>query len=265
LTDKKLPRDPETDLALNQDGSLRASSGSGTVQQIAVRKIIPPTDMPDLVAKGIAPALTPNWDRNDPESNWYLGARKLTEERRDIFLTKLEQHGRVKLAARWAGVDYTTILRHRKADPDFDTACREAEDMYHEMCASSILNQARVGQVDERWDKEGNLLSRRVSYEQQLRMMIVKRADPSYNDVSKQEVSVVGGAVIVPAPVDGVETWDDVVRRMSGGGSVNGEPAKALVVDTLGESVGDEHGVDLTGRPGERNEPTDESERPADK
>lgn len=245
--------------------------------------------MPDLVEKGIAPALSPNWDRNDPASNWYLGARKLNDERRAIFLAKLEEHGRIGIACRWAGVNRSTVNDHRKMDPDFDAACKEAEYMYHEMCAAGILQQARMGQIDERYDKEGNLLSRRVSYETRLREMIVKRADPSYNDVSKQEVSVVGGAVIVPAPVDGVETWDDVVRRMSGqtvGGELANEPGnvgpkalsegrvvKRTVVETLGTEVSEgkiptyrEPGSETLGTEvSEGHEPVDDSERPADK
>jgi len=243
------PVDPESGITINQDGTLHKSSGSGTITKIS---IIPAAEAYELVKKGIAPTEVPNWDRNDPESNWYVNVRKFTPERQAIFLTKLQQYGRIGQAANFAGVGYATIDRHRKADPEFNEACRLAENTYHEMAATAILNQAIVGQMDRKWDKEGNLISERVTYETQIRKMIVQRADPSYNDVSKQEVSVVGGAVIVPAPVDGVETWDDVVRRMSGGGN---EPVKEHVVkgktlDTDGVEVG--------------NEPVDEAERPAD-
>jgi len=275
LTVTKRPVDPESGITINQDGTLHKSSGSG---QITKRAIIPAAEAYELVKKGIAPTEVPNWDRDDPDSNWYINVRKFTTERQAIFLTKLQQYGRIGQAANFAGVSNETINRHRKADPEFDAACRSAEITYHEMVATAILNQALVGQIDRRWDKDGKLLSERTTYETQIRKMIVQRADPSYNDVSKQEVSVVGGAVIVPAPVDGVETWDDVVRRMSGS-SANGAErtltdserselgqralgegrvVKRSVVDTSGESVGNEGTV-------EDNEPTDDSERPANK
>lgn len=230
-----------------------STDGSGAgIRKI---KIIPPADMAELAKNGIAPYEIPNWNKDDPESNWYLQYRKFTPERRAIFLSKLEQHGRIGLAARWAGVVVETVNRHRKEDPEFDLACNESLSYYHEMCVAGITHQARVGMIDEKYDKEGKLISRRVSYEQQLRMMMVKRADPSYNDVQKQELSVVGGAVVVPAPIDSVESWDDVVKRHTGGGSVSNSPqvdgqaamaegrvVKRNVLETSGESVevGDE-------------------------
>lgn len=205
--------------------------------------------MADLVEKGIAPSLIPNWDRDDPNSNWYCSYRKFTPERKEAFLSKLEQHGRITLAARWAGVTADCIRVHRKSDPDFDAACKEALDMYHEMCVASITHQARVGQVDERWDSDGNLLSRRVTYEQQLRLAILKRGDPSYNDVSRQEVAVVGGAVVVPAPIDSAESWDDVVKKYTSGSSGVGmagasgqiESADKPVLETDGQEAEPKH------------------------
>jgi len=202
--------------ALRRDGSYRESTGSGP--NIKLSTPIGPIDMPDLVRRGLVVEAKPNWDPTDPESNWAcIGSyRKFTPERRAIFLSKLEETGRTLLSARFAGVNKTTIFEHRKADPAFDEACKLAEDMYHEMCAASITAQARAGMIDERWDKEGNLLSRRVSYETRLREKLLDRADPSYRDTSRQEVAVVGGAVVVPAPTDSVETWDQVVARHTG-------------------------------------------------
>ncbi len=188
---------------------------------VVTKRLSPAADREDMVAKGIAPDLIPNWDKNDVDSLWYLNARKFNEDRKVVYLSKLEQFGRSGLAARHAGVDHGTVLDHRKIDPDFDAACKEAESMYHEMMAASITRQGLVGQVDERYDSAGNVLSRRVTYEQQLRIRLLQRADPSYQDTSRQEVAVVGGAVVVPAPIDSVESWDDVVRRHTGA-SVNG-------------------------------------------
>jgi hypothetical protein len=238
-------------------------------------RIIPPADMAELVKLGIAPCEIPNWDKNDPDSAYNLRYRKFSPERKIMFLTKLEQHGRTLLACRFAGISHQTVLEHRKADPEFEQAVKDAEAMYHEMCVASILHQARVGQIDERWDKEGHLISRRVSYETKLREMIVKRADSSYNDVSRQEVAVVGGAVVVPAPVDSVDSWDAIVARHTGSPAASPgtlsegpvEPGKALsegrvvkrrIVETSGVEA-DSSGVEAS----EPSESAGGSEEPA--
>jgi hypothetical protein len=231
---KPQPRDPVTGVTVNKNGSPHASSGAGPLQKT---KIIPPVDMAALVEKGISPTLYTNWDPNDPDSNWHLSFRKFTPERKEVYLSVLEQQGVIAIAARWAGVSTQTVLRHRKEDPLFDAACNEAEGYYHAMCGASILSQARVGQIDERYNNDGKLISRRVSYETRIREIMLKRAFPDYNEVSKQEVSVVGGAVVVPAPIDSVESWDDVVRRHTGGGQ---SPAleSGGTIDTDGSEVG---------------------------
>lgn len=243
-------RDPETGLSVTKDGTLHKSSGTGPIKKT---KIIPPVDMASLVEKGIAPTLYPNWDPNDPESNWHLSFRKFTPERKETYLCVLEQQGIAVVAARWAGVSTATVMRHRKEDPLFDEACSEAENYYHAMCGASILNQARVGQIDERYNNDGRLISRRVSYETRIREIMLKRAFPDYNDIQKQELSVIGGAVVVPAPIDSVESWDDVVKRHTGGGNVSNSPqvdgqsamaegrvVKRNVLETSGESVENE-------------------------
>jgi hypothetical protein len=267
LTDEIKPKskiDPETGLPLTKAGNLSESSGCGALQKI---KLHPPAEMEYMVENGLAPSALPNWNREDPESLWYVGYRKFSPERREIYLTKLAQTGRVQQACLWAGVSKGTVLKHREQDPDFDTACKLAYDLYHENVVTRLTHQALEGQIDIRKDKEGNVISKRVSYEQQLRIRLLQRADPDYRDASRQEVSVVGGAVVVPAPIDSVESWDDVVKRHTGSpvassvaagtqserglpseqvsadGSkalLEGRVVKRTVVDTSGESVGKE-------------------------
>lgn len=245
MTDDKNPKserriDPETGFPLTKDGRLNEGTGSGHSRL----KVIPPADMQRLVENGIAPYEVPNWDRADVNSNWYVGYRKFSPERKAIFLTKLEQTGRIRLSAHWAGIDYNTVNKHRKKDPDFDHACKTAEDLYHEMVAASITHQARVGQVEEKWDKEGRLISRRVSYETRLRELLLKRADPSYNEVRKEEISVTSGVVVVPPPIDGVESWEDTVRKytsmsVDGGGVGKGAltDGESQTIDTEGDEI----------------------------
>lgn len=227
-------RDPDTGLTVRQDGNYSESTSDGSGRGLVKIKVIPPADMAELAKNGIAPYEIPNWDKDDPNSNWYLQYRKFNPEKRAIFLSKLEQHGRIGLAARWAGVVTETVNRHRKEDAEFDAACNEAVAYYHEMCAASITHQGRMGQVTEKYDKDGRLVMKSVQYEQQLRILMLKRAAPEYNDVQKQEMTVVGGAVVVPAPIDSVESWDDVVRRHTGGGSSAGAGGSSAGALTAG-------------------------------
>lgn len=247
----KLPKRDDSGDAIRLDGGRYETSGGGP--NIKLSTPIGPIDMPDLVRRGLVESEQINWDPTDPESNWAcIGAyRKFTPERKARFLTKLEETGRILLSCRWAGISHDTVGEHRRADPAFNEACKLAEDMYHEMCAASIMAQARSGMIDERWDKEGNLLSRRISYETRLREKLLDRADPSYRDTSRQEVAVVGGAVVVPAPTDSVETWDQVVARHTGQSVAahtispdvgpkaleEGRVVKRSVLETSGESV----------------------------
>jgi hypothetical protein len=205
-------------------------------------KLHPPAEMQYMVDNGLAPSQLPNWDKEDPESLWYINYRKFTPERREIYLTKLAQTGRVIQSCLWAGISKKTVQRHREADPEFDSACQMAYDLYHENVVTRLTHQALEGQLDIRKDKEGNVISKRVSYEQQLRIRLLQRADPDYRDASRQEVSVVGGAVVVPAPIDSVESWDDVVRRHTTGGQSAG----------AGSAVGQGPALEGSGPAGER-------------
>lgn len=235
-TSDKFPggRDHETGMVIKADGKLADSTGQGPNR---VYKPIPPADMPELVKNGLAPELIPNWNAADPNSNWQCGYRKFTPERRRIFLEKLELTGRVRLAARFAGVSHTTIHRHREADPQFAAACEEAEAMYHETVVAGITHQARVGMIDERYNNDGKLVARRVTYEQQIRRAMLDRADERYKQHVKQDVSVVGGAVVVPAPTDSVETWDDIVRKYTSGATGENRPDGRLFPASDGQKA----------------------------
>ena len=219
--------------SVKADGEYRASTG-GALKTLEVpgHRTARPIDLPDAINRGLLPetglsALSERDDEGKP-----VLYRKFSPERREAFLLHLAETGRIKLSAFRVGVMTKTIEQHRKKDPDFDELCNEAQNLYHETTAALITSQARAGMTDERFDKEGNLLSRRVSYETQIRLAMLKRADPSYIEVKKEEVAITGGAVIVPAPTDSVESWDDVVRRYSG-----------QTIDTSGSEVSADVGV----------------------
>lgn len=214
-----------------------------------------PLDLADAYKRGLIDKTDVNWDPKDPNSNWRTvgGYRKLTPERKGKFLEVLELTGRIGLAARAAGVAQNTVRDHRKADPLFNEACIEAEQMYHEVTAGLILAQARQGMKDIRYDKEGNLLCERTTYETQIRKLMLERADESYRMTQKQQLEVTGGAVVVPAPEGSVESWEDVVRKhtsasvVTSGETVEGERALTegrVVKRSIPAPVGSDLGSD---------------------
>lgn len=232
---------PKREVKFRKDGTAHEGHGLGptvpydqqplpTAIQV-MAKNARPLDLADAYKRGLIDQSDVNWDPKDPNSNWRTvgGYRKLTPERKGKFLEVLELTGRIGLAARAAGVAQNTVRDHRKADPLFNEACTEAEQMYHEVTAGLILAQARQGMKDIRYDKEGNLLCERTTYETQIRKLMLERADESYRMTQKQQLEVTGGAVVVPAPEGSVESWEDVVRKHTGSAPVgSGLGAAAL-------------------------------------
>jgi hypothetical protein len=248
-------RQRDDEPALRKDGKPYEGTGLGPIKAYPLTvngekmRIIRPIDYETAKDRGIIPQNGLSFDASDPDGIPAMGYRKFSPERIQIFLEKLSETGRMKLAAIYAGVVPATVETHRKADPHFDEMCRLALDMYHEMTIGLITAQARAGMVDRRFDKEGKVVYERVSYETQLRIKLMDRADPSYNAVSKQEVAVVGGAVVVPAPTDSVESWDDIVRRHTGGGApaVASGPAALAEGRVVKRPVLDVPGVEAEG------------------
>lgn len=145
--------------------------------------------------------------------------RKFTPDRVEKFLTRLSEHGVMKLACAQVGISSKCINDHRKSDPEFNEQVLQAIEIYEGMVEATITTQAIGGAVDEKFDKEGNCISRRVTYEQQLRAIILKKVNKDYNLVEKQQIGVVGGIVAIPAPQESTESWDDIVRKYVGEGS----------------------------------------------
>lgn len=274
---------PKREVKFRKDGEAHEGHGLGptipydqqplpTAIQV-MAKNARPLDLADAYKRGLIDQSDVNWDPKDPNSNWRTvgGYRKLTPERKGKFLEVLELTGRIGLAARAAGVAQNTVRDHRKADPLFNEACTEAEQMYHEVTAGLILAQARQGMKDIRYDKEGNLLCERTTYETQIRKLMLERADESYRMTQKQQLEVTGGAVVVPAPEGSVESWEDVVKRHTGAvsrdlaadgtaalteGRVVRRPGADEPVDTVGESSPDGAEVDEQSPSVPRPEPT---------
>jgi hypothetical protein len=225
MTSPKNPNNSKHLPSTNKDGTIHAGSGIGPVKNTAPNR---PwlEDLKEASERGILPVSGLSFDTSDENSLANVGYRKFSPERKQVYLETLAKTGRSKLAALVAGVTPTCVADHASKDPDFAQQREIAQDTYHEITAALILAQAREGMKDIRYDKEGNITSMRTSYETRLREKMLNRADPTYIETQKSEVAVTGGAVVVPAPIDSVDTWEATVAKYTG-----------RTVETTGQAV----------------------------
>lgn len=191
---------------------------------------VKPFNQDDAVARGLMPEGGFDWSQpkisengeEEISENSVIAAvrnfRKFTPDRVEKFLTHLSEHGVLKLACLQAGLSPTTIINYRKENPEFNEQVLIAIDTYDALVEAQITAQALSGMEDIKYDRDGNVISRRVTYEQQIRLAMLKKANKDYVSVEKQQVGVVGGIVAIPAPQESTESWDDIVRKYVGDG-----------------------------------------------
>jgi hypothetical protein len=155
-----------------------------------------------------------SFDPNDPESAVYDTARKFTREKKLEFCQNLATHGVINHSAFTVGVTAGSVQRHRKLDPVFNEMCEVALNRYAAMAVTVLKQQALFGLPDMKFDKDGNLISLRTQIVPRLQELMLKRYAPEFQETQKQEITVQGGAVLVPSPTDNVSNWDQVVAQL---------------------------------------------------
>lgn len=159
------------------------------------------------------------FDPNDPDSLFWATGRKFTTELKIQYCQKIAEYGRVNLACIICGVSPSTVARHRERDKRFDESVKLAESYYREATAALIMQQAREGMLERKWNSSGQLISERRTFETQLRIKLLDWCDPSFNSTHKVEATVQGGAVMVPSPVESVDDWARVLASIEAGGN----------------------------------------------
>lgn len=86
---------------------------------------------------------------------------KFTEERREVFLKALARLGIIAAACGAAKIARVTVARHRAADAEFEAQVQTALDEHYRDLTETARAAAIDGLVDETYDKDGNLISRR--------------------------------------------------------------------------------------------------------
>lgn len=179
----------------------------------------------------------PSYDPDDKNSLFWAIGRKFTAEMKVKFLQMTAKYGRVGLAAHSVGISKNTVATHRATDKRFDELVREAESFYREATAAVIMQQAREGLIERKWNSAGQLISERRTYETQLRIKLLDWCDPSFNSAQKQEITVKGGAVMVPGPVDSVEDWNSVLAALNDLEKGANKPAIAATFDASSTDI----------------------------
>lgn len=86
-----------------------------------------------------------------------------------LFLAEFTKHGNVSAAAKAAGVDRTTVNRHRDHDAAFDEACLVALDEAADQVEAAIVKRAIVGEsrtkVETFRDASGAVVSTKTTTE----------------------------------------------------------------------------------------------------
>ena len=214
-----------------KDGVPHGSSGSQLISRDPtgrsnagfVGSTNPAADLKDLMSR------RPDFDPANPESMFHNVGRKFTAELKLEFLTHLAECGRLGLSASYVGVTYACVIDHRKSDPRFDELVIEAMQHHREQTVAVMIRQAVEGHPEYKFDKEGNLLSARRMFEPALRLAILKGYAPEFVETQKQELTVQGGAVLVPSPTADVSNWANVVASLDAeqsGVSPNPVPSK---------------------------------------
>src|SRR5690349_17725579 len=158
-----------------------------------------------------------SFDPNDQNSLFWAVGRKFTAELKVKYLQETAKWGRANLACVACGVSPGTVIRHREADKRFDELVRMAESYYRESTAALLMQQAREGMLERKWNSAGQIISERRTFETQLRLKLLDWCDPTFNQAHKVETTIQGGAVMVPSPVESVDDWARVLAQLEAG------------------------------------------------
>lgn len=150
-----------------------------------------PEPAPDSAPEPKPPARKNGLPRN---GRWPMRDRKSTGKQRPhgwalsgqwrpIYVRALAQYGLHTHAADKAEVHPTTVLRARKADPEFEAQCEEAMERFRDGLREEVLRRAIVGREQKVFDKRtGEVVSLGNVPDNLLLMFVMKRFDPSFRD-----------------------------------------------------------------------------------
>lgn len=116
------------------------------------------------------------------------------DETKHEFLLALAHDGRFNAAARAVGLHPVTVRRWIKDDPAFAEGVETARLDLTERLEESAIERAVEGVLEERFDKDGNLIGRKRVYSDGLLTLLLKANAPDkYKDRSSTEIGNMPG------------------------------------------------------------------------
>jgi hypothetical protein len=155
------------------------------------------------------------WDPDHPNSRWHAlkaAHEPLNKREKMLFLMKLEQYGSRQIAARHAELTLRRIEREIEMDPVFAHAIEDALESFKGRTAATIVAQAIAGDVEYKYDRDGNIVGERIVRETRLREVVLKGVAPEYRDLRPETNIVLGGAVMVPLPAADENAFNKLVE-----------------------------------------------------
>ena len=155
---------------------------------------------------------------------------KFNQKVRNRYLRVLTTTGRKYEAARAAGVCPQTVKDHQKVDPEFDSACERAMELYRDHLEGEVYRRAVEGVEEPVYQKGTRVLDILVDkngqpvldeegeaqfvpayvrkFSDRMLELHVKRHIPEYRDKATLDVNASGGVLAVPGQQSDVD-WEE--------------------------------------------------------
>jgi hypothetical protein len=110
-----------------------------------------------------------------------------------IYLETLGATGKRITSAKHAGVDYATVYRRRKADPDFEAKESAALDQSLVLAEDELRRRAIEGNEHITYDPKGKIKERKRVYSDLLLLRLLERHDPRWRQKQTLDVTTPKG------------------------------------------------------------------------
>ncbi len=108
------------------------------------------------------------------------------------YLRVLAETGQKVKAAQIASVERSTVWRRRTQDAEFARRENEALEIARDAYQSEAIRRAVEGTVDEHFDRDGKIVSRKRTYSDTILLRLLGRLDPTWRE--KQQIEIRDGA-----------------------------------------------------------------------
>jgi len=145
------------------------------------------------------------------QSNWrtkLMTSRiKFDDPQKQIYLNALATHGMKGRSAEAAGVSAQLVRDHLENDPEFQEGYASALETYRDRVVEHATNLALDGIEVIKYNKDGDIVERRMDYPIRLIELELKRVDPAFREKQTIDVNQSGGGVLVAPAEMTPEEW----------------------------------------------------------